>query len=433
MDSVNKYKDNYKIQKDILDDLASRFIINVPEERSDHIRICFQMELAHWFYLDFYCVDKAMRCNITSFAKQLFEHIPFLSTQADKVNDILNQFKQYKKNVPTYGAILMNSDLDKVLLVQSYFAKSSWGFPKGKVNEDEDPLHCAIREVYEETGYDISDLIRPDVFIEGQSRPEDHQTTRLYIVQNVPTDTVFVPRTRMEIKSCEWFSLEHLPTHKNDTVCKIHLGINANSFFMIMPYVKRLKRFLLDGSTTQIVDVMVDNQLQKSKKFSNGVNSNGNGSTDVTKKRQRHKSLGDLDGVKPLSGVAIGFQQQGKLPTNPVQNVGSSVISSNGKRKVKPNSKRQLFGGDGLLSGGNDYAATGHYFDDNANTTPTNYGKLSNFKTHRQSTQHRPKNPMQKRAMVPIDDFLNRDPNIDQWNHFSFDRSKLFVNFNLLD
>ena len=59
---------------------------------------------------------------------------------------------RYKKNVPTYGAILMNSDLDKVLLVQSYFAKSSWGFPKGKVNEDEDPLHCAIREVYEETG-----------------------------------------------------------------------------------------------------------------------------------------------------------------------------------------------------------------------------------------------------------------------------------------
>lgn len=94
MDSVNKYKDNYKIQKDILDDLASRFIINGPEERSNFIRICFQMELAHWFYLDFYCVDKAMRCNISNFAKQLFEHIPFLSAHVDKVNDILNEFKQ---------------------------------------------------------------------------------------------------------------------------------------------------------------------------------------------------------------------------------------------------------------------------------------------------------------------------------------------------
>jgi len=110
-----------------------------------------------------------------------------LSVHLDKLNDILNEFKQYKKNVPTYGAILMNKDLD-VLLVQPYFTKSSWGFPKGKVNEDEDPIRCAIREVYEETGYDITHLIDPDMFIEGQTRPED-QTTRLYIVKNVPKDT----------------------------------------------------------------------------------------------------------------------------------------------------------------------------------------------------------------------------------------------------
>lgn len=36
--------------------LYSRFIINVPEEeRTDLIRIFFQIEIAHWFYLDFYC------------------------------------------------------------------------------------------------------------------------------------------------------------------------------------------------------------------------------------------------------------------------------------------------------------------------------------------------------------------------------------------
>lgn len=283
---------------------------------------------------------------------------------------------------------------------------------------------------FDVVGYDISELINPDMYIEGQSRPEDYQTTRLYIVQNVPTDTVFVPRTRMEIKSCEWFSLEHLPTHKTDTICKIHLGINANSFFMIMPYVKRLKRYLLDGSSTQITDFMVDSQSQKSKKFANGLssNGNGNGSTDVTKKRQRHKSLGDLDGVKPLSGVSISLQ--GKLLTNPVPVPGSSVISANGKRKIKPNSKRQLFGGDGILSGGNDcVAATGHYFDDNANATPTNYGKSSNIKTISgvQSTQQRTKNS--RKVLVPIDDFINSDPYIGQWNHFTFDRSKLFCKF----
>lgn len=35
----------------------------------------------------------------------------------------------------------------QVLLVQGYLAKSGWGFPKGKVNEDEAPHDCAVREV----------------------------------------------------------------------------------------------------------------------------------------------------------------------------------------------------------------------------------------------------------------------------------------------
>ena len=33
----------------------SRFLINIPvEEKEDMVRLCFQIELAHWFYLDFY-------------------------------------------------------------------------------------------------------------------------------------------------------------------------------------------------------------------------------------------------------------------------------------------------------------------------------------------------------------------------------------------
>lgn len=76
-----------------------------------------------------------------------FQHIPFLSIHVKNMDDILAEWKQYKMTVPTYGAILLTSDLKHALLVQSYWAKSSWGFPKGKVNENEGPLHCAIREV----------------------------------------------------------------------------------------------------------------------------------------------------------------------------------------------------------------------------------------------------------------------------------------------
>ena len=61
-----------------------------------------------------------------------------------------------------------------MLLVKAWSGKS-WGFPKGKIDRDEDKLTCAIREVAEEVGYDTSELVDPDQFIEMQAR---HPTSR---------------------------------------------------------------------------------------------------------------------------------------------------------------------------------------------------------------------------------------------------------------
>jgi len=138
------------IPSDILDDLSSRFLINLPEgEKSDPIRLFFQIELAHWFYLDFHRKEnpKLRQCGMKEFAKQIVRHIPRYSPMLIDFDVHYEKWREYKMSVPTYGAILLNDDLTKVLLVQSYFEKTSWGFPKGKVNEDEDPLRCAIREV----------------------------------------------------------------------------------------------------------------------------------------------------------------------------------------------------------------------------------------------------------------------------------------------
>jgi mRNA-decapping enzyme subunit 2 len=58
---------------------CSRFIINVPvEERKDLVRICFQIELAHWYYLDFYCADdksesKLKPCGMKEFTAHMFQ------------------------------------------------------------------------------------------------------------------------------------------------------------------------------------------------------------------------------------------------------------------------------------------------------------------------------------------------------------------------
>ena len=228
------------INAEILDDLGSRFVINVPEEeRKDLIRICFQLELAHWFYLDFYCSGTSVKsahksCSIREFAAIMFKHIHFLRKQAHNVDKILEDWKEYKLAVPTYGAIILNQNLSHVLLVQGFWAKNSWGFPKGKVNEEEEPHHCAIREVLEETGFDISPIISPNQFLETVI---NDQTVRLYVIPGVPTRTEFKPRTRCEIRDVKWFPLVDIPTSKKDLIPK-NLGLTHNGLYMVMPFVK---------------------------------------------------------------------------------------------------------------------------------------------------------------------------------------------------
>ncbi|EDV52162.1 uncharacterized protein LOC6544297 isoform X2 [Drosophila erecta] len=350
--SSNKLPEKSKIPSDILDDLASRFIINVPDmELNNLIRMCFQIELAHWFYLDFFCAPetgedgetpkcvqrKLPSVGIKLFAMQLFQHIPFLNKHFGTVDQILDEWKNYKLSVPTYGAILVSEDHNHCLLVQSYFARNSWGFPKGKINENEDPAHCATREVYEETGFDITDLIDANDYIEAFI---NYQYTRLYVVRHIPMDTQFAPRTRNEIKCCDWFRIDALPVNKNDAISKAKLGKTSNSFFMIMPFVKRLKKWVNDRKAG-IEPRRRKCSGQQSPKAASPTNMNGSCKKDVAGvqnelRRQRHKSMGDLDGVKlnNLNGKGTAGPGAGSAaPASATAAINSmNICNSNGKR-----------------------------------------------------------------------------------------------------
>ncbi|XP_050537158.1 m7GpppN-mRNA hydrolase [Daktulosphaira vitifoliae] len=233
-----------KLTKEILDDLSCRFIINVPEEeRQNLIRICFQIELAHWFYLDFYCGEHNLKpYGINQFALHMFRHIPFLRSRESQVLDVLKEWREYKRSVPTFGAILLNEDMTQVLLVQSFWTKTSWGFPKGKVNQDEDPLNCAVREVYEEIGFDIGNMIKKDDYIETVL---NDQINRLYIVPGVSMQTKFIPQTRNEIGSISWFPLDKLPSNRRDHIAARNQNQkHSYSFYMILPFIRQLKSWV---------------------------------------------------------------------------------------------------------------------------------------------------------------------------------------------
>lgn len=154
---------------------------------------------------------------------------------SNNVNDILSEWKVFKHAVPTNGAIILDESMRNVLLVQGFWAKASWGFPKGKIIEEESEARCAIREVLEETGYDISDKLVDDQYLQINI---NDQTIRLYIVTDVSRAIKFEPKTRREIKEVRWFPIDELPVHRKDHRNKHRLGYSPNSFFMVIPFVK---------------------------------------------------------------------------------------------------------------------------------------------------------------------------------------------------
>ncbi|CAG9566326.1 unnamed protein product [Danaus chrysippus] len=313
----NIRQNKHSIPIDILDDLCSRFIINLPpEDKANLVRICFQIELAHWFYLDYYCTDESTRlnpCGIREFAAHIFQHVPTLREHIRNLDEVLDNWREYKQTVPTYGAILLDTDLTHVLLVQSYWAKASWGFPKGKVNEDEEPWKCASREVLEETGFDISNLINKQDYIEATIHD---QIARLYIIGNISRDTKFQPRTRNEIKACEWFPIADLPANRKDMTPKVKMGVSPNAFFMVLPFVKRIRRWVAE---------------RHQKVF----------------RRTRHKSMGDIDMTHNKNKtISQGLQneiQEYQQNSNQKVYKNHSVTKTNGNRKAGKMSKRQLF------------------------------------------------------------------------------------------
>jgi len=124
--------------------------------------------------------------TLKEFTGLIFEKCPGLEPFRGSLEEIYQGFNAYKRTIPVRGAILLDPSMEKCLLVRGYKKDSSWGFPRGKVSKNETDAQCAIREVYEETGLDITRRLNEDRYIDIQI---GDQSTRLFIV-NVSAPTV---------------------------------------------------------------------------------------------------------------------------------------------------------------------------------------------------------------------------------------------------
>lgn len=196
----------------VLDDLCMRFLVNLPDvEYESFERLFFAIESAHWFYDDFFrAKDPSLpRLPLKHFAAKIFGHTALLHAHKHDVDRLIAQFQAYKQEVPTCGAALLNSEMDKVVLVRAWGGNARWGFPKGKLSKDETELDCAIREVLEETGFDMTNYVNDNTFyVDTMS---SGRCSRIFVVTDVPEHTVFETRTRKEISDIKWVSVAALP------------------------------------------------------------------------------------------------------------------------------------------------------------------------------------------------------------------------------
>ncbi|KAJ3575967.1 hypothetical protein NPX13_g3850 [Xylaria arbuscula] len=240
--------------EDWLDDLCVRFIINLPrEDLSSVARICFQIEEAQWFYEDFIRpLDPALpSMSLRTFSLKMFQHCPLLASfSADIHLKAFDEFMQYKTRVPVRGAVLLNDAMDAAVLVRGYKKGASWSFPRGKINKDEDDIDCAIREVYEETGYDIraAGLVEKNSPVHPLEVTMHDQQVRLFVFRGVPENTIFETRTRKEIGDIKWYKLSDLPAYRKKKGPGKNQGPGASSqdkFYMVAPFMAQLKQWAL--------------------------------------------------------------------------------------------------------------------------------------------------------------------------------------------
>jgi mRNA-decapping enzyme subunit 2 len=148
--------------------------------------------------LDFYREEnsKLPLFSLKHFSLLFFQHCELLNHWVHDHELAYDKFIKYKTLVPVCGAIILNQNLSKILLVRGWKASAGWGFPKGKINKDESLVVCAIREVHEETGFDIAPYIRHNEYIE---KTFNDQRQRLFIIAGIPENISFVTQTRKEI------------------------------------------------------------------------------------------------------------------------------------------------------------------------------------------------------------------------------------------
>lgn len=240
--SGKAYKD-YPALRGVVEELDERFIIGLdPKVLTDSKLIFFKIQKAFWYYKDHFerliKERKIPSMPLELFGQLLIEESQILSRiypHSDRESNF-RDWQEYLRRVPRLGAICLNPAADKVLMIQPYGRnRKCLQFPRGKLHAGEDHARAAAREVWEECGIRIENLMDPDVWFEALI---DQTLHKLYVVFPVMEELVPSIQCNKEIEKIVWVPLSDLPGWASKA------SYDDKGFFGVAPFVSELKAFV---------------------------------------------------------------------------------------------------------------------------------------------------------------------------------------------
>ena len=194
----------------LLDNVQSLYLddAQIYELSSDEILNIFnQLEKMMWYYNDHLKSNRYKIVNLYSLLKIVFRKL-----KDEDIKFLTNKYNNIIQELPVAGIILVSNN--HVLLVQHNFSKK-WSYPKGKIEKNETPLSAAIRECYEETGYDATNTIKENHLIIKKYDKYD-KLAYFYVITDVPFDYPFKPQSQYEILATKWFLFDEKFSERKD-------------------------------------------------------------------------------------------------------------------------------------------------------------------------------------------------------------------------
>jgi len=138
------------------------------------------------------------------------------------LGDVSSSLERIKKEftvIQASGGLVYSKD-NKILLI---FRRGKWDLPKGKLDEEEDLVTCALREVEEETGlsdlkYEQSLCITYHTYYEKEQHilKESH-----WHLMKGNDQEKLVPQTDEDIEKCVWVTIENIAPYLENAPASI--------------------------------------------------------------------------------------------------------------------------------------------------------------------------------------------------------------------